>query len=333
MTTNSTYSQYSFGMQMPGRHTIDDPQDPDGNRYGFNGMEMDDEIKGSQGTSYDFGARMYDPRVGRWLTIDPLAAKYPSLNPYNFVGNSPLLFIDPNGKDIIIVDPKTKVETVYVYHADEAERTAFLQGHNGYVAEVIGALNAIKSNGGSDISDKIDALMAEGSRTQIVESDLYNSRANKAFQSGSNYKDAEYTIRFNAFLGLVTDTPADNTDPNSNRQSPAISLGHEVDHISRLLVAINEYNTNPTAENQNNLITSLNAIGTPADEEEATTAGNKIAENLGEGTQTNYDAVQGVFKAENSTSIKDSPNITKKEGEKIASENKKISKAAAKNKQ
>ncbi len=43
---------------------------------------------------------MYDPRLGRWFAVDPLASKYPSLSPYNFVGNSPIKFIDPDGKDI-----------------------------------------------------------------------------------------------------------------------------------------------------------------------------------------------------------------------------------------
>src|SRR5690554_2852555 len=67
-------------------------------RYGFNSMERDNEIKG-KGNSYDFGARLYDPRVGRWLGIDPLARKYPNLSPYNFTGNNPILFVDYDGKD------------------------------------------------------------------------------------------------------------------------------------------------------------------------------------------------------------------------------------------
>ncbi len=70
-------------------------------RYGFNGMESDDEIKG-QSNSYDFGARMYDNRLGRWMSVDPYESKYPSLSPYNYVRNAPILFIDPNGKEIRI---------------------------------------------------------------------------------------------------------------------------------------------------------------------------------------------------------------------------------------
>src|SRR5690554_6080312 len=74
----------------------------DGYRYGFQGQERDDEVKG-EGNSYDFGARLFDSRVGRWLSRDPLEGKYPSLSPYNFVANTPLIAIDPNGKEIIEV--------------------------------------------------------------------------------------------------------------------------------------------------------------------------------------------------------------------------------------
>jgi RHS repeat-associated protein len=38
-------------------------------RYGFNGKEKNNEISG-EGNSYDFGARIYDPRLGRWLSTD-----------------------------------------------------------------------------------------------------------------------------------------------------------------------------------------------------------------------------------------------------------------------
>jgi len=49
--------------------------------FGFNGQEMDDEIQGD-GNSYDFGARTYDSRLGRWLSVDPQANSYPSYSPY-----------------------------------------------------------------------------------------------------------------------------------------------------------------------------------------------------------------------------------------------------------
>ena len=54
-------------MLQPGRHGNSGEY-----RYGFNGMEKDDEIEG-EGNSYDFGARTYDPRIGRFKRIDPFA--------------------------------------------------------------------------------------------------------------------------------------------------------------------------------------------------------------------------------------------------------------------
>ncbi|OFY82842.1 MAG: hypothetical protein A3F72_01790 [Bacteroidetes bacterium RIFCSPLOWO2_12_FULL_35_15] len=68
-------------------------------RYGYNGKEKDDEIKG-EGNSYDFGARIYDPRIGRWLAIDPQAFRYSELSPYNFCDNNPIIYIDPNGEGV-----------------------------------------------------------------------------------------------------------------------------------------------------------------------------------------------------------------------------------------
>jgi len=57
----SVSEYYPFGMEMPGRIASSEDY-----RYGFNGKEKDDEVKGS-GNSLDFGARMYDSRLGRWI--------------------------------------------------------------------------------------------------------------------------------------------------------------------------------------------------------------------------------------------------------------------------
>ncbi|MDI9318914.1 MAG: RHS repeat-associated core domain-containing protein [Phycisphaerales bacterium] len=71
------------------------------------------EIYG-RGTHYDFGARYYDSRIGRWFSVDPFALKYTYLSPYNFVDNSPIYSKDGDGRDIIVLcsspfkpDPET----------------------------------------------------------------------------------------------------------------------------------------------------------------------------------------------------------------------------------
>ncbi len=89
---------------MPGRKYTS----ADGYRYGFNGMENDDEVNKGSGNSIDFGARMYDPRIGRWFAVDPLAAKFPAYTPYSFVNNMPIWALDPDGRDIIVLSYGTR---------------------------------------------------------------------------------------------------------------------------------------------------------------------------------------------------------------------------------
>src|SRR5690625_818475 len=65
-------------------------------RFGFNGQEKVNEIAG-MGNHLDFGARIYDSRVSRFLSVDPLADIQPDKTPYHFVSNNPISRIDPTG--------------------------------------------------------------------------------------------------------------------------------------------------------------------------------------------------------------------------------------------
>jgi RHS repeat-associated protein len=69
-------------------------------RYGFNGKEQDPEVKGV-GNFYDYGMRGYDPRIGRFPSVDPLAPKYPYFSPYQYAGNNPIYNIDVDGLENI----------------------------------------------------------------------------------------------------------------------------------------------------------------------------------------------------------------------------------------
>ncbi len=81
---------YPFGMQMPRRSGVGEY------RYGFNGMEKDDEAKGD-GNQYTSLHRIYDPRLGRWLSTDPEVEEFPDETPYNNNQNNPIVNTDPNG--------------------------------------------------------------------------------------------------------------------------------------------------------------------------------------------------------------------------------------------
>ena len=79
-----------------------------GYRYGFNGKENDNEVKG-EGAQYDYGFRIYDPRTGRFLSTDPLKKNYPMLTPYQFASNTPIAAIDLDG-----LEAKVNIEVGYV---------------------------------------------------------------------------------------------------------------------------------------------------------------------------------------------------------------------------
>jgi RHS repeat-associated protein len=90
-------------MEMPGRDTTFKY----GYRYGFNGKEMDNDPYG-KGNEYDYGFRIYNPRVGRFLSVDPLTTSYPQLTPYQFASNSPVKYIDIDGKEGGIAEDEEK---------------------------------------------------------------------------------------------------------------------------------------------------------------------------------------------------------------------------------
>jgi RHS repeat-associated protein len=82
-------------------------------RYGFNGKEKDSNISSDD---YDYGARIYDGKLGRWMSVDPLQKKYPAFSPYNYVENNPLVYKDVDGRDkwlvITLNDERTGQSTM-----------------------------------------------------------------------------------------------------------------------------------------------------------------------------------------------------------------------------
>jgi RHS repeat-associated protein len=92
---------YPFGMIMPGRNynngTTKDY------RYGFNGKENDNEVKG-EGNQQDYGMRIYDPRLGKFLSVDPLKDEFPWNSPYAFAENDVINNIDLDGAEKLSKD-------------------------------------------------------------------------------------------------------------------------------------------------------------------------------------------------------------------------------------
>lgn len=91
VTILTTSDYYAFGMEIKERsYSLDEVF-----RYGYNGKENDRDW--GTGLIQDYGFRLYNPAVARFLSVDPLSPEYPWYTPYQFAGNKPIQFIDLDG--------------------------------------------------------------------------------------------------------------------------------------------------------------------------------------------------------------------------------------------
>jgi len=90
---------YAFGKGMSGRSWGEDY------RFGFNGKEMDSGKEFGSNVYYDYGFRIYNPTIGRFLSVDPLRRDYPWNSTYAFAENDVIRATDLEGLEKLIVAP------------------------------------------------------------------------------------------------------------------------------------------------------------------------------------------------------------------------------------
>jgi|GEM_PF-1340241 len=161
--------------------------------------------------------------VSRWLSPDPLAAKYPDLSPYNFVGNNPIIAIDPNGKEIFIVIADKKTGANYTYALDATDVREAHQAEFELMKTVVVYLQQTKNENASMIFNKLNEKISEGGDPIRV-----------AFSNGLSFVDRqEYTTaNINPLETHGWDINHPAFGKNKGFQSPSVNFGaHELGHV------------------------------------------------------------------------------------------------------
>ena len=116
------HDYYPFGLEFTGRQGGEI-------KYRYNGKELQDDVIGGIGLDwYDYGARFYDPQIGRWNVIDPMIEKHYDYSPFAYAYNNPILLIDVMGLDTTwLLDQENKPES------DAAYTGSFWKETNGII--------------------------------------------------------------------------------------------------------------------------------------------------------------------------------------------------------
>lgn len=159
-------------------------------RYGFNGMEKDDEATTS---AYDFGARMYNSQLGRWWSVDPSASRYPNASPYNSFDNNPTFFNDPDGEDARVTIEKNNDGTVTI----TLSTTVFVTGDfNETMAD---AMNAYWSEN----VPKTGNYLAEDGTSYTIKFDVTYSYAKSEKEARKKMQPGDNMLKVQENIGKV----------------------------------------------------------------------------------------------------------------------------------
>ena len=213
---------YPFGLQHKGYN--DDPsalRNSVGQRFGFGGKELGDELGLNW---YDVSARNYDPALGRWMNLDPLADQMRRHSPYNYAFDNPLRFIDSDGMapdDIIIIggDEGFRQRALAALQANTAE-TLELDDNGKVVITGCGGTNTCETG-----TDLVSDLVNSGKTVSIVETEGQNYTVGHNEEGAVSTDEGDSTIFYNS---ISREGGADVNGKND--REPHVGLAHELGH-------------------------------------------------------------------------------------------------------
>ncbi len=262
--TKSRPNYYPFGSSLNTRSF----SAGSGFRFGFNGKENQGELSVD---GYDFGARIYDGRLGRWMSVDPEMGIIPYLTPYLAMNNNCISFIDNNGEKIFIhyLEPQRDNNGNFITGEDGnlvmiSKYYEYGSGinlpNNQFVIETVKALNYICQ---SRLGNK-EVQFAIKSRETITINELFGGTINDGpnatiFETNDINKDGEFTTdeilrkidgtyfkwnyinwNPNSKAEIVNINSSGDLDGTGKTISAAIMLAHEIVHVNNAIKNANK---------------------------------------------------------------------------------------------
>jgi RHS repeat-associated protein len=143
-------------------------------RYGFQGQEMDNEIKGN-GNSVNYKYRMHDPRLGRFFSTDPLEAEYSHNSPYAFSENRVIDGIELEGLEVVIYTETKGTGHTFLTVQSGKDLVVYTFGRYGKAYGTIGEGVMIRYDGGNAeeyVSKELFRLEARAFKIDDLEDDV-----------------------------------------------------------------------------------------------------------------------------------------------------------------
>ncbi len=190
--TQSSNMYYPFGSLQLGRYS----QTAVTSRYGFQGQEKDNEIRG-EGNSLNYKYRMHDARIGRFFALDPLSPEYPHNRPYAFSENRVIDAVELEGLESVvfhqITDTRTGLTVINVTRANGADLELQDQSTDndmGNANEFL-RIQSYYDGPGTDLHSSSMQILSNDQMSQ-AESAALNNHSTNSTQSGSGAPQSEY---------------------------------------------------------------------------------------------------------------------------------------------
>jgi RHS repeat-associated protein len=174
--------------------------------YKFNGKEQDLETTGT--TTYDYGFRIYNPALGRFLSVDPISKDYPWNSPYSYAEGDVIRSIDLDGKEKAVVTDDGAIEIQLVYVAFTNRPSKVVNGKEysgGNLPSNLSAEMAVKvfNKGYEEINSELNGKEFAIKPTEFAKPELANGLYFGAKEAAAG--DKTYKVRFSAKLLVFTD--------------------------------------------------------------------------------------------------------------------------------